>query len=151
MLKVSLNHEMDDKHNLKKSMVKKRDGRVEPFDIDKMTRAISRAGIPFVMAKDISAAISNKIHHRNTELEYDLPAQAAIPSTRLRELVASELMHRNQPAIAESYSGYSKRGVGSLRRTDKFDSKVNVSENTSAKQFAKDKDIKSARGSKIAP
>jgi transcriptional repressor NrdR len=143
--------EMDDRPNLKKSMVKKRDGRVEPFDIGKMTRAISRAGIPFVMAKDISTAISNKIQHRNSELEYDLPDQDIIPSSRLRELVASELMHRNQPAIAESYSGYNKGDVGTLRRTDKFDSKVYQSDNTSAKQFAKDKDIKSARGSKIAP
>lgn len=134
--------EMDDRPNLKKSMVKKRDGRVEPFDIGKMTRAISRAGIPFVMAKDISTAISNKIQHRNSDI---------IPSSRLRELVASELMHRNQPAIAESYSGYNKGDVGTLRRTDKFDSKVYQSDNTSAKQFAKDKDIKSARGSKIAP
>lgn len=142
---------MDNRSNLKKYTVEKRDGRVEPLDLGKMTRAISRAGIPFPMAKDISTAIGDKIHRRNSELKYDLPDQAIIPSSYLRELVASELMHRNQPAIAESYSGYNKGDVSTLRRTDKFDSKVYQSDNTSAKQFAKDKDIKSARGSKIAP
>jgi transcriptional regulator NrdR family protein len=34
-------------------IVQKKDGNTEPFDQEKMARAVSRAGTPFVMALDI--------------------------------------------------------------------------------------------------
>ena len=39
--------------------VQKRDGTTEPFDQEKMARAVSCAGTPFVMALDIAKVITN--------------------------------------------------------------------------------------------
>jgi hypothetical protein len=42
--------------NQNQFIVQKRNGRLEPFDDNKMSIAVSRAGTPFVMARDIAAA-----------------------------------------------------------------------------------------------
>jgi hypothetical protein len=41
--------------NQNQFIVQKRNGRLEPFDENKMSIAVSRAGTPFVMARDIAA------------------------------------------------------------------------------------------------
>lgn len=144
----------------KQFMVEKRNGRLEPFDVDKMSRAVSRAGTPFVMARDISISIKKDLFHVSSENDYDNNGinsnhndKIIVNSNRLRELVAAELVNRNQSTIAESYSGYNKNSMTAIReelsRNDKFDSKVSSSMNTDAKQSAKDKDNTSGRGSKI--
>ena len=135
-------------------IVRKRNGKLEPFDVDKMTRAISRAGTPFVMSRDISKSIGSSLLSKDTISSDDITysdGNMIIPSIHLRELVTNELAERNQPTIAESYSGYSKKNLTSMREDPLRDGKLKhpIDANTHAKQFAKDKDNKSGRGSKV--
>ena len=119
--------------------VKKRNGRLEPFNKEKMARSVSRAGTPFLIAKDISRLVKNKLDEN-----YD---NSIISSNELRTLIIEELKNRNQSTIAESYSGYNKNLItdtqGELTRS-KYKSKVS----THAKQYVRDKDNTSGRGSK---
>lgn len=119
--------------------VEKRSGKRENFSNEKLLTGISRAGTPFLIAKDISKSIASKL----TE---NPPIDNFVYSSKLREYIAEELRQRNQTAIAESYSGYSKNQITDLKeeqikRNDKFDSKVSQSVNTHSKQHVKDKDF----------
>ena len=150
-----------DQSEQKQFIVQKRNGRLEPFNETKMSRAISRAGTPFVMARDISASVKESLLHanlddgnKNKHIAHKIDNnKIIIPSSRLRELITIQLVNRNQSAIAESYSGYSKNGVTAMReemsRGRTFDYRVYASTNTHAKQFVKDKDNTSGRGSKV--
>ena len=136
-------------------LVRKRNGKLEPFDIDKMTRTISRAGTPFAMSRDISKSINSSLlggataTNSGDDITYSAGSMI-IPSIRLRDLVTVELEKRNQSTIAESYSGYSKENMISIREDPLRDGKIKpLGINTHAKQFAKDKDNKSGRNSKI--
>jgi transcriptional regulator NrdR family protein len=134
-----------EKAPLSELMVEKRSGNSEKFDEEKLVRGISRAGTPFMLAKDISKSITNK-------LAENPPIENHIYSSKIREYVAEELKQRNQSTIAESYAGYSKNSVTSLKeeqlKNNKYDSKVSQTTNTQSKQFAKDKDNTSGRGTK---
>jgi transcriptional repressor NrdR len=118
--------------------VEKKNGRIESFDEGKLERSVTRAGTPFLMAKDIARSINNKLK-KNAESH-------SISYIDMRDQVVEELKSRNQNIIAESYSGYRKNRVTST--SNKYDSKVSSSIKTHAKQFAKDKDNTSGRGSK---
>jgi transcriptional repressor NrdR len=82
-----------------------------------LVQTVSRSGVPFMMARDITKTVTNKI--RNT-----LPSQdqvqlksrgknqkkiskrdKIISAGKVRHLVAEELRDRNRPDIANSYSG----------------------------------------------
>jgi len=124
--------------------VEKKSGNRERFSNEKLLTGISRAGTPFLIAKEISESIASK-------LAENPPIDNFIYSNKLREYIAEELRQRNQNTIAESYSGYSKNQVTDLKeeqlkRNDKYDSKVPQSINTHSKQNVKDKDIKSGFG-----
>jgi transcriptional regulator NrdR family protein len=119
--------------------VEKKSGRRENFSTEKLLTGISRAGTPFLLAKDISESIARK-------LEENPPIVNFVYSSKLREYIAEELRQRNQNDIAESFSGYSKNQITDLKeeqlkRNDKFDSKVSQSVNTHSKQHVKDKDF----------
>jgi hypothetical protein len=133
--------------SLSKLTVEKRSGNSENFDGEKLVRGISRAGTPFVLAKDISKSIT-------TKLTENPPIDNHISSSKLREYISEELKQRNQGTIAESYLGYSKNSVTPMNeehlKNSKYDSKVSQTTNTRSKQFAKDKDNTSGRGSKIS-
>ena len=133
--------------SLSKLTVEKRSGNTESFDEEKLVRGISRAGTPFMLAKDISKSITKK-------LAENPPIGDHIYSSKIREYVSEELKQRNQDTIAESYLGYSKNSVTSINeeqlKNSKYDSKVSQTTNTRSKQFAKDKDNTSGRGSKIS-
>jgi transcriptional repressor NrdR len=118
--------------------VEKKNGRIESFNEDKLARSVSRAGTPFLMAKDIARAINNKLKEK--------AGSHSISYIDIRDHVVEELKSRNQNVIADSYSGYRKNRVTST--SNKYDSKVSSSTKTHAKQFAKDKDNPSGRGSK---
>ena len=118
--------------------VEKKNGKIESFDEDKLARSVSRAGTPFLMAKDIAQSINNKMKGKDRS--------HPISYIDIRNQVVEELKSRNQNMIAESYSGYRKNRATST--SDKYDSKVSSSIKTHAKQFAKDKDNPSGRGSK---
>jgi transcriptional repressor NrdR len=125
--------------------VEKRSGNSEKFDEEKLVRGISRAGTPFLIAKDISKSLISK-------LAENPPIDNHIYSSKIREYVTEELKQRNQGTIAESFAGYSKNNVTSIKeeqlKNNKYDSKVSQTTNTQSKQFTKDKDNTSGRGSK---
>ena len=125
--------------SLSELRVEKKSGKRENFSSEKLLTGISRAGTPFLIAKDISESIASK-------LAENPPIDNFVYSSKLREYIAEELRQRNQTAVAESYSGYSKNQVTDLKeeqikRNDKFDSKVSQSVNTHSKQQVKDKDF----------
>ena len=130
---------------LSKLTVEKRSGNSEKFDEEKLVRGISRAGTPFLIAKDISKSLMNK-------LAENPPIDNFIYSSKIREYVTEELKQRNQNTMAESYAGYSKNNVTSIKeeqlKNNKYDSKVSQTNNTQSKQFTKDKDNTSGRGTK---
>lgn len=125
--------------------VLKRSGNSEKFEEEKLVRGITRAGTPFMLAKDISRSIASK-------LAENPPFDNRIFSNKLREYVSIELKQRNQGTIAESYLGYSKNSVTSISeeqlKNSKYDSKVSQTTNTHQKQFVKDKDNTSGRNTK---
>ena len=100
-------------------------------------RGISRAGTPFLLAKDISKSITGK-------LAQNPPIDNFIYSSKIREYITEELKQRNHDSIAESFSGYSHNNVTPMNeeqlKNNKYDSKVSPSVNTHSKQFVKDKD-----------
>jgi transcriptional repressor NrdR len=129
--------ESQNQHPLSELIVEKRSGNSEKFEEEKLVRGISRAGTPFMLAKDISKSIINK-------LEENPPIDNFIYSSKIREYVAQELSQRNQDTIAESYIGYSKNSMTSIReeqsQNSKYDSKVSPLTNTHSKQHVRDKD-----------
>jgi len=137
--------EGQNQHPLSELIVEKRSGNSEKFEEEKLVRGISRAGTPFMLAKDISKSIINK-------LKENPPIDNFIYSSKIREYVTQELKQRNQNTIAESFAGYSKNNVTSIKeeqlKNNKYDSKVLQTKNTQSKQFAKDKDNTSGRGTK---
>ena len=137
--------EGQNQHPLSELIVEKRSGNSEKFEEEKLVIGISRAGTPFMLAKDISKSIINK-------LKENPPIDNFIYSSKIREYVTQELKQRNQNTIAESFAGYSKNNVTSIKeeqlKNNKYDSKVLQTKNTQSKQFAKDKDNTSGRGPK---
>jgi len=137
--------EGQNQHPLSELIVEKRSGNSEKFEEEKLVRGISRAGTPFMLAKDISKSIINK-------LKENPPIDNFIYSSKIREYVTQELKQRNQNTIAESFAGYSKNNVTSIKeeqlKNNKYDSKVSQTKNTQSKQFAKNKDNTSGRGTK---
>jgi len=137
--------EGQNQHPLSELIIEKRSGNSEKFEEEKLVRGISRAGTPFMLAKDISKSIINK-------LKENPPIDNFIYSSKIREYVTQELKQRNQNTIAESFAGYSKNNVISIKeeqlKNNKYDSKVSQTKNTQSKQLAKDKDNTSGRGTK---
>ena len=137
--------EGQNQHPLSELIVEKRSGNSEKFEEEKLVRGISRAGTPFMLAKDISKSIINK-------LKENPPIDNFIYSSKIREYVTQELKQRNQNTIAESFAGYSKNNITSIKeeqlKNNKYDSKVSQTKNTQSKQLAKDKDNTSGRGTK---
>jgi len=137
--------ESQNQRSLSELIVEKRSGNSEKFEEEKLVRGISRAGTPFMLTKDISKSIINK-------LKENPPIDNFIYSSKIREYVAQELSQRNQDTIAESYIGYSKNNVTSIReeqsQNSKYDSKVSPLTNTHSKQYVKDKDNTSGEETK---
>ena len=106
---------------LSELIVQKRSGNSEKFNEEKLVRGISRAGTPFMLAKDISKSIISR-------LSENPPLDNFIYSSKIREYVTQELKQRNHDTIAESYIGYSKNKVTQIREEQsqnrKDDSKV---------------------------
>ena len=71
--------ERKDPHRERQFTVQKRNGQLEPFSEEKMARSVSRAGTPFLIAKDISKLVKN-----NLDESYD---NTIIPSNDLRTLL----------------------------------------------------------------
>lgn len=123
----------------KKLMVKKRNGRLEPFDSRKMARATGRAGVPYSIAIGVAKAVKN---------DESLAGKEEVSSVTLRKIVGKELRRRNQETAARSYLGYKKtkstRQKFERSRRGKAKARSRTVR-THAKQFAKTKDITGGR------
>jgi hypothetical protein len=80
--------------------IRRSSGRMEKFDLDRMTKTSSRSGIPFLMARDIAKGVSNRI-----KLEAKGKRKKTITAGRVRKMIAKELGNRKRQAIASSYGG----------------------------------------------
>jgi transcriptional repressor NrdR len=98
--------------------IRRSSGRREKFNIERMAQTVSRSGVPFIMARDISKKIAKKVknksstsrqqgRHKNpTEKQRKMPRKdRIITAGKVRQMVAEELIDRNRPDIANSYSG----------------------------------------------
>ena len=128
------NNKFDKKRKEKQIVIKRSSGRHEKFDINRMTQTVSRSGVPFLMARDISKNVSNKIRKnassrqdsrikkkenqhsiggnrqaviRNKSKEQVLKGRQVktVSANQIRGLVAAELSDRNRGDIAASYTG----------------------------------------------
>lgn len=117
-----------------KLTVKKKSGRLEPFDSRKMARATSRAGVPFTVALDISKKIKDS---------RALAGKKTTSSLTLRRMVARELRARNHDTIAKSYLGYKKtKSVKEkIDRSRIHAAKVRKVTKTRPKKAVREKDI----------
>ena len=113
-------------------MVKKRSGRLEPFDSSKMARMVSRAGVPYA----ISLQIANTIKNDESLMEKD-----QVSSMTLHRMVAEEMVRLDENTAAKSYIGYktTQSTKENFRRSHKPRPKVRKQTRTHAKQSAKDK------------
>jgi hypothetical protein len=86
--------------------------------MERMAQTVSRSGVPFLMARDISKKIAKKVknkstispqqgrHKKSTEKRRKIPQKPrSITAGTVRQMVAEELIDRNRPDIAKSYSG----------------------------------------------
>ena len=113
-------------------MVKKRSGRLEPFDSRKMARMVSRAGVPYAISIEIAKTIKD---------DESLMEKDQVSSMTLRRMVAEEMVRLNQDTATKSYLGYknTKSTKEKFRRSHKLLPKVRKQTRTHAKQAAKDK------------
>ena len=123
---------------MKKMLVKKRNGRIEPFDGSKMARAVSRAGVPYSIALEITRTVKNSSH---------LASKEQVSSVTLRKMVSEELRNMNYGIMAKSYAGYkkSKSTSETFEKSGKHAAKANLSGKTHAKQKAKNRDMQSGK------
>jgi transcriptional repressor NrdR len=98
--------------------IRRSSGRREKFNMERMAQTVSRSGVPFLMARDISKKIAKKVknkstispqqgrHKKSTEKQRKiLRKPRTITAGKVRQMVAEELIDRNRPDIAKSYSG----------------------------------------------
>src|SRR5919202_5444949 len=128
------NNKFDKKRKEKQIVIKRSSGRHEKFDINRLTQTVSRSGVPFLMARDISKNVSNKISKnassrrdsrikkkgnqhsiggnrhaviRNKSKEQVLKGRQVktVSANQIRGLVAAKHSDRNRGDIAASYTG----------------------------------------------
>ena len=97
--------------------IRRSSGRRENFSTERMAQTVSRSGVPFIMARDISERIAKRVKnlplvpakqriHKTPEMRRKIPrGNKIIPAGKVRQMVAEELIGRNRPDIANSYSG----------------------------------------------
>jgi transcriptional repressor NrdR len=98
--------------------IRRSSGRREKFNMERMAQTVSRSGVPFLMARDISKKIAKKVKNKSTISPQEdrdkkstekqrkiLRKPRTITAGKVRQMVAEELIDRNRPDIAKSYSG----------------------------------------------
>jgi hypothetical protein len=78
-------------------------GRRERFNPERMAQTTGRSGVPFLMARDVSKNISEKLEsEENSQVK---EKEKIVTSGQVRNMITKELEERNQQAIASSYTG----------------------------------------------
>jgi len=75
--------------------VKKRNGRLEDFNPQKIVGSCIKAGASLGIANEIAESVSKKVHEK-------------IPTSKIRTMVLTELTRRNKSA-AENFKKFKKR------------------------------------------
>ena len=103
-----------------------------------MTQTVSRSGVPFLMARDITKKVARKIgrKQRNKEVSKNSKSsrnsnlrrnkntkEVIIPGNEIRSMISEELRNRNRSDIAGSYEGQSPSNPR-LERDESIDSTV---------------------------
>src|ERR687885_1269922 len=100
------NNKFDKKRKEKQIIIKRSSGRREKFDINRMTQTVSRSRVPFLMARDVSKNVSNKIRKDVSGVQSRQGTKdKTVSADQIRAQVAAELRDRNRSDIAASYSG----------------------------------------------
>src|SRR5438105_118200 len=63
-------------------VIRRTSGRVEKFDSDRMTQVVSRSGTPFMLAKDVSKKVSNKIRRESSALAREVESNKRESSSK---------------------------------------------------------------------
>ena len=114
----------EQKNKAEKDIVIERStGRKEKFDTNRLAQTSSRAGIPFVMAKDIAEKTTEKIKNSINDLKSNVKStdksdqinqtsvnkksesEIVVTAGQVKRLVAKELEGRNRPDVASSLIG----------------------------------------------
>jgi hypothetical protein len=118
--------------------VKRSSGRQEKFDSHRMTQTVSRSGVPFLMARDITKKVVRKIGLKQRNKETNKISKSTrnsnsqrnkntkeviIPGNEIRSMITEELRNRNRSDIAGSYEGQSPNNPG-FERDESIDSTV---------------------------
>lgn len=97
--------------------IRRSSGRREKFSTERMAQTVSRSGVPFIMARDISERIAKRVKnlplvpakqrkHKTPGMRRKIPrGNKIILAGKVRQMVTEELFGRNRPDIANSYSG----------------------------------------------
>ena len=91
--------------------IRRSSGRREKFSTDRMAQTVSRSGVPFMMARDISKRIAKRVKNQpsvSTKVSENRKVPRGnkiITAGKVRQMVAEELVGRNRPDIANSYAG----------------------------------------------
>ena len=97
--------------------IRRSSGRREKFSTERMAQTVSRSGVPFIMARDISKRIAKRVKnlplvpakqlkHKTPGMRRKIPrGNKIILAGKVRQMVTEELFGRNRPDIANSYSG----------------------------------------------
>jgi transcriptional regulator NrdR family protein len=78
--------------------VKKKSGRLEPFSTKKLTRAISRAGTKYMLAREIAKKVEERIGENSP----------VVPSSTIRRYVLVELNKEKETSALTSFTRYRK-------------------------------------------
>lgn len=81
--------------------VEKRNGRVQTFNMEKLTRSISRAGTKFMLARQIAHKVKKRV------IESENPVVASLT---IRKYVIEELKKESKPAY-DTFTHYRKNGT----------------------------------------
>jgi hypothetical protein len=108
--------------------VQRTSGRQEKFDSRRMTQTVSRSGVPFLMARDITKKVIRNIGRRkkstgtgkssnsprrlNLEKDKMVKKDLVIPGSEIRSMITEELRNRNRAYIAASYDGQTPSSTG---------------------------------------
>jgi hypothetical protein len=118
--------------------VKRSSGRQVKFDSHRMTQTVSRSGVPFLMARDITKKVVRKIGRRQGNKEMTKGSKSTrysnsqrnkntkeviIPGSEIRSMISEELRNRNRSDIAGSYEGQSPSNPR-LEQDESIDSTV---------------------------
>lgn len=116
--------------------IRRSSGRKEKFELDRMAQTVSRSGVPFLMARDISKKVSKKIKTEARAKGKD----TTITGGRIRKMIAEELRERNQPTVASSYAGEMPKGKYEGAKLSQYEPPIGTADTDQHTAYRADRD-----------